>query len=108
MADLYGIANYILAYYGVFLTVFGTIGNLICFIVCIQKSLRQTPTYIFLAFMSLLDILNLYFWNFNGIFLIYYNMTFADLNLSICRFSFFCQCFALGSSAYILVNKYFK
>ncbi|CAF4589517.1 unnamed protein product, partial [Rotaria sp. Silwood2] len=46
-----------------FLIVIGTIGNLICIIILLNKENRQTSTNIYLIFLCLVDTISLYQWN---------------------------------------------
>jgi hypothetical protein len=43
----------------IFLSSIGIIGNVISFVICMRKDLRKVPTFIFMAFVSILNILKL-------------------------------------------------
>ena len=63
------IPNLVLSYYSVLIAVIGSLGNLICLVVCLQKRIR----FIFRSFMVVLDTLGLYFWSFNDFNLTLFN-----------------------------------
>ena len=52
--------------YGIVVVVFGTIGNIFGAIICLQKRLRKIPTFVFLAFLQLVDVTTIYIWNINA------------------------------------------
>jgi hypothetical protein len=43
----------------IFLSSIGIIGNIISIVICMRKELRKVPTFIFMAFVSILNILKL-------------------------------------------------
>jgi hypothetical protein len=92
-----------MGYYGVALAVFGTIGNLISFGICLRPSLRNTPTFVFLACMMLVDTLGLYFFNLNVFFSFTYGLYAGDYSREACISTSFLQGFSFQSSAFLLV-----
>ena len=97
------ILNRIVSCYSIVLAWFGTLGNLLSTIVCLQKSLRKTPTFIFISFMVNLDSLSLYFWNFNSYYLSFYGISPMDESELACKMTNSLQMFSLQGSAYFLV-----
>ena len=95
--------NEILSYYSILLAGFGTFGNLLSLVVCMRKSLRKTPTFIFIAFMVVLDALSLYFWNLNTYFGSFHGFALMDQSPLSCMLTNFFQMFSLQASSYILV-----
>ena len=81
--------NQAIGIYSVTLAVLGSLGNIIVFITCLRKSLRKVPTFVFLAFLSLIDMSSLYFYNLNDYFTAFYNLTIADFGLMACKFTSF-------------------
>ena len=104
--EFYVITNYIISYYALFVASFGTLGNLITIFICTRKALRETTTFIFIAFMSFVETISLYGWNLNNLFLIYYKINLTDFNLATCRALMVLQMFSLQCSAFFLVNYY--
>ena len=88
--------------YSIFLTVFGTIFNSLTCFICSRKSLSQTPTFVFFAFLAIVDIVPLYLIN-----LFYTNIYLNSFQLL--SGSFFCaifpsgHCMAVQSSSWLLV-----
>ncbi|CAF3113438.1 unnamed protein product [Rotaria sp. Silwood2] len=87
-----------------FLIVIGTIGNLICIIILLNKENRQTSTNIYLIFLCLVDTISLYQWNLSRAV-----DTFTDgqkpiwgQSLFLCEFSHFLAFYALHTSAMFL------
>lgn len=103
--DTYLLLNKIVSIYSVFLAVFGTVGNLICFFICLRKSLRKTPIFVFIATMSLFESLSLYVWNMNNFYTIFFfSMPIGDMDPFVCKFTTFIQYFSSYIAAYSLVN----
>ena len=100
----YSTINYILSYYSLLVASFGTLGNLITIFICTRKALRETTTFIFIAFMSFVETISLYEWNLNAYFLTYFKFNITDFNLATCRALSVLQMFSLQCSAFFLVN----
>lgn len=102
--EIYELLNKIIGIYSVFLAIFGTIGNLISFSVCIRKKLRKTPAFVFMAIMNLFESLSLYFWNMNSFYIAFiFSMPIGDVNRIACKLTTFFQYFSSTVSAYLLV-----
>ena len=96
-----------LAVYSAFLIVFGTVANLITFIICLKKNLRQTPTFVFLSFLVLSDIVCLYFWNLNHFVSTFYGFIYESFSIGYCKFFFTTQLISFQTSAWLLVSRMF-
>ena len=103
MSEVKNIIEKILGIYSLVLIVFGTIGNLLCFIICIRKSLRKTPTFIIMACVSLVDIMSLYFWNLTVFTKIYLGSMLHEINLDWCRANAVAQFICLEASGFLVV-----
>ncbi len=104
MSVVYYNFNVFLAYYSIFLAIFGTIGNILSFIICLRPHLRKIPTFIFFAYMMIMHTISLYFWNFNIFILTFYGFTIGDVNLASCRITSYLQGVSFQSSAFLLVT----
>jgi hypothetical protein len=105
MEKFYYSINIILSIYSILIAVFGSIGNILTFSICMSKNLRKIPTFIFIGFMALIDILSLSMWNFNELLLTFYGLTIGDFNHLACKITSFLQLFSLQTSAFLLVSK---
>lgn len=94
----------ILGVYALFLTITGTVFNLIVFVICIRKRLWRTTTFKFLAILSLNDVIGLYQWNLKHFISSFFLVNFNYTNLPWCRISIFLQYLSLQYSAWILVS----
>jgi hypothetical protein len=93
-----------LAVYSLFLVIFGTIGNLCTCFICMRKSLRKTTCFVFLSFISIIDIFTLYTWNLSNFIVPFYGYFHENSNIIWCKLSVFLQFFSLQSSAWLLVT----
>lgn len=100
------VINVFLATYSVILAVFGTIGNLLTSYICTRKCLKGIPTYVFIGFMSLMDIPCLFFWNLNDFYLLVIGVTIGDVSDAACKITTFLHYFSTQSSVYILVSQF--
>ena len=95
--------------YSMIILVIGTIGNVCASLVCLRKSLRETPTFVFIFFELISDTISLYFWNVDHYLLAFHFYQIEDINIHLCRFASFFQVTSLQWSAWLLVLKeYFK
>ena len=97
MADIF----YVLGIYKIFIIVAGTVGNFLIFIVCTR--LKDNTTFIFMRFLSLGDIVTLYFWNLNQLVEAIFGFDLLNFNLYYCKFLQFAQFSSLQISAWMLV-----
>ena len=100
--NVYDILEKILGLYTLLLIVIGTITSLLSIYICFR--LRQTSTFVFLAFLSLSDILTLYYWNLTHFINSYTNIDFLNFNYWVCKFGSYFQFTSLQISAWLLVN----
>lgn len=91
----------ILAIYGILLIILGTISNILSFYICLK--LRKNQTFIFLAFLSIVNILVIYHWNADYIMRYIFNIDWLNYSIFVCKFFNFIQYSASQSSAWILV-----
>jgi hypothetical protein len=99
-------AQKLFAAFSIIFLVFGVLSNLISISICIQNPLKSTPTFIFLAFMSLADIMALFGLNLDW----YLYKAINDENLSdrnefYCKIHYFIHLFPLKTSAWLLVRS---
>ncbi len=97
--------NNLIAYYSLFLTVYGTVGNIVTIMVTSRRRLRRTPTFVFLSFKIVFDTITLYFWNLNSAIFVYYGFQLGDFNIWACRTTAFFGALSSESAIYIMVNK---
>ncbi|RNA11052.1 FMRFamide receptor-like [Brachionus plicatilis] len=91
----------ILGAYALFLTIAGTVLNLVVFGICIRKRLWRTSTFKLIAVLSLNCIIGLYEWNLKHFIDPFFGVDFNFTSLSWCRLSIFLQYFSLQYSAWI-------
>ena len=72
--------NKIVSILSILLSSIGIIGNIVSFVICIKNDLRRVPTFVFMAFVSILNILKLI--TIGGCFLSleYLTIEFKDVN----------------------------
>ena len=94
----------IISIISIILCIFGKVGNIVSITICMRKSLRKTPTFIYMVFTSLVDIIPL------AVIVLYsLNFLFLDLQLRFANFEFckiliFLTLWSCQSSAYLLVS----
>ena len=93
--------------YSIILIIIATIGNFISTLVCTRKSLRKIPTFVFIGFALISDIVSLYFWNINHFLFAFANYLIEDLGVGYCRFATVLQTTSLQWSASLLVQVFF-
>ena len=98
----------IVAWYSLFLIIFGTLANAISIVVCLRHKLRKVPTFVFYTFMLAGDTLSIFFWNLDHYYLTYFGYEIEEINLFLCQFSTFIQIFGFQSSAWLLVKLKFN
>ena len=92
--------------YSIALIIIATIGNFISTLVCARKSLRKIPTFVFIGFALISDIISLYFWNIDHFLFAFFNYQIEDLGVDYCRFAVFFQTTSLQWSAWLLVHDF--
>ena len=91
--------------YSILISLIGTFGNLSAALICLKKPLRETPTFIFVGFGLLTDIVTLYFWNVDHFLLAFESYQIEEVNIDLCRFTILFQTTSLQWSAWLLVIK---
>ena len=84
-------------------TIVGTLGNALIFLTCVLR-LRKQVTFVFLAFMALMDTASLYEWNLGHFIDNFVGKSFMTPTLITCRVFDFVQYLSLQSSAWLLVS----
>lgn len=102
MVNVFQILNKILGVYAVFLTLFGTVANLLSCLVCFR--MRKNTTFIFLAFMTISDLISLYWWNTNNFLKEFAAIDLLSINKYVCKAGNYLQFTSLQISAWILVT----
>ena len=87
------------------LTIVGTLGNSLIFLTCVLR-LRKQVTFVFLAFMSVMDTASLYEWNLAHFIDNYVGRSYMTPTLVTCRLFDFVQYLTLQSSAWLLVRTF--
>ena len=98
------VINKELGVFSVILAILGTAFNLLTFSVCMRKRLRETPTFIFLAFMVINDTYSLYFYNLNSFATSFFKTLLQEISLEFCKFVNLSQFISNQSSAFLLVT----
>jgi hypothetical protein len=94
-----------IAIYSIIIIVIGTAGNTFAALVCLRKSLRETPTFVFICFELVSDSVSLYFWNIDHYVVPFNSYQIEDVSIHLCRLATFFQTTSLQWSAWLLVNK---
>ena len=98
-----------LAILGIFclgLAIVGTIGNTLIFFICILK-LRNEVTFIFIAFLAVVDMVSLFEWNLTHFTDAFYTINLLMDTIPKCRLLAFFQMTSLQASAWLLVIHIF-
>ena len=90
--------------YSILILLIGSLGNLCASLACTRKSLRKTPTFVFIGFALISDTVSLYFWNIDHYLLAFESYQIEDVSIFFCRFATFFQTTSLQWSAWLLVN----
>ncbi|CAF1093620.1 unnamed protein product, partial [Brachionus calyciflorus] len=90
--------------YSLFLTIVGTIFNIMVILICIRKRLWRITTFKFMVVMAVNDAVSLYQWNLKHFIDPFFNIDFNFTSLVWCRLSLFLQYYCLQYSAWILVS----
>lgn len=94
--------------YSILLIIAGTIGNLCAAVVCFRKSFRKTPTFIFVGFALIGDVISLYFWNVDHYLSSFESFQMEGVNIFMCKIATFFQTTSLEWSAWLLVIKFIQ
>ena len=102
--------NKIVGAYELIVIIVGTFGNLFIFYVSFLN--RQNSTFLFLAFLSISDMLSLYWWNLNHFVQPFTNLDLQNFNFYYCKIMNFFQFISSQTSAWILIlisfDRYFS
>jgi hypothetical protein len=102
------IGRIILGYYAILITIVGTIANILVFIVCQPRELRSVNTFKLISFMSISDLISLYFFNLNHFINMITGVDAAKVFLWKCKFTSYAQYVSLQFSAWIIVSIFTK
>lgn len=97
----------VLGIYSLFLIIFGTLSNSICFLICLTKQLRSIPTFTFLAFGVFIDTISLYFLNIDQFYKAYYGVSLKELSLFYCHSETFFHDTTVQIAAWLKVCFFF-
>ena len=98
--------NKIIAISSVILCLIGIIGNNLTAGLCMRKKLRKSPTFIFLSFIAIINIIPLITIVLCPYFLYFYKKVLSEINIDLCKTVMFLTFWSCHSSTYLLV--YFK
>ncbi len=101
--DLFTALNNLIAVYAILLCIIGTIGNIFTINVILRTSLKNTTTFVFFAYLSLSDMISLYFWNLDHFLTPLFQIDRQNQSIFWCKFDSFLQFTVLQSSAFLLV-----
>ena len=101
------IFNQVFNGYGIVVVVFGTIGNIIGAIICLQERLRKIPTFVFLAFLQLNDITTIYAWNINAFGSTFFSYRPFDSTETVMKITSWIQFSSYEASSWLLVSNLF-
>ena len=93
----------IVAYYSIFLIIVGTLGNFFTIYLIASTKLKNTTTFVFFAFLSLADIMTLYWWNLDHFTIPLFKFNRQKMSTFLCSFDIFMQFSFFQASAYFLV-----
>ncbi len=91
-----------LGLYALILIIVGTVSSLMSLYICFK--LRKISTFVFLAFLSVSDIISLYYWNLTHFIDNWFDIDFLNSNFWLCKFGSYYQFTSLQISAWILVS----
>jgi len=92
----------LLRIYPILFLVVGTIGNLLSVYVVLRSKLRRHSTFIYLAFLSIVDLIVVYTFSINFIFHAWFNIDLQQVSLITCKIYSFSIYFFPQTSAWIL------
>ena len=95
----------ILGGYSLLLMVLGSIMSLATFYICYR--LRKNTTLVFLLFMSLSDLVSLYYWNLQIFLQAFTTINLAEVDRVICKLLNYVTISSLEISAWLLVSYQF-
>ena len=82
------------------LSTFGTLSNLMSLFICMRKSIRNTPTFVFLAFMAVMNILPLAT-------MVLFSFELHNFSIHMCKTLMSLLFIGCQSSVYLLVCFFF-
>jgi hypothetical protein len=102
---IFDILQKILGAYALLLIIVGTISSVISFYICIKLS--KISTFVFFAFLSISDIISLYYWNLTNFINIWFNIDLLNYSYWLCKIGSYYQFTSLQISAWLLVTILF-
>jgi hypothetical protein len=105
MSDLLGYFEFALGIFYFVEIVVGTIGNLLIILVSFRKRLRRVPTFVFIGFIAIADIIFLYGMPLFNALADTFQVNILFNNLIWCKIGFYLFFFPGQWSAWILVRK---
>ena len=92
----------ILDTYDILVTIFGTFGNILVFLVCLR--IKKNSTFALMRFLAISDLVSLYWWNVDHFMVPFFNLDFQSMYVFYCRLADFAQYSSLQISAWLLVT----
>jgi hypothetical protein len=92
----------LLRIYPILFLIVGTVGNLLSVYVVLRSKLRRYSTFIYLAFLSVVDLIVLYTFSINFIFHAWFNIDLQQVSLIACKIYSFSIYYFPQTSAWIL------
>ena len=99
--NLFKILQKILGMYALLLIIVGTISSCMSFYICFKLS--KISTFVFLAFLSVSDIVSLYYWNLTNFVDNWFDIDFLNSSYWLCKIGNYYQFTSLQISAWILI-----
>ena len=92
--------------YSLIITVTGIIGNLLIFVTTFR--VKKNTTFIFLRFVSISDLVTLFFFNLDSFTQPVYDVYLENLSILSCKWVMFLQFSSMQVSAWLLVITYIR
>ena len=102
--DAIDVITKLIGIYCLALVVFGTIFNGFSLFICLKRSLRIIPTFVFYSLLLVSDTLTLFWWNIEVYLVVFELKQFEDYNIHLCRVTTLLQVFSFQWSAWLLVS----
>ena len=106
LSGFQAVEPYIVAYYALLLIIFGTLFNMITFIVFCRAKFRnaqERSTIHYMRAIAIVDILMLYGWNFDHYLTTVYGFSLGSTSIAACKISIFINYFAPQASAWLRI-----
>jgi hypothetical protein len=94
----------VLGVYALTLCMIGCTGNTFNLYIILKTDLKKTNTFVFLAFLSITDMISLFFWNLDHFLTPFFKIDRQNESIAWCKIDTFIQESMLTSSAFFIVK----